>query len=217
MRTSDYFNLPMVFVFLGALLSAVGGLFAAYRQNQEKLRSAVDRAAFEKELRAKSDEIAGLNRQISASIIGGDSYCYVRLLLDKTDAAVAIVVHEGKYPLYDIKIRMWDPRDYAERALSYKDLIENNREYNFTPGNLAPSHVSVLGRVQLAHSEANDFALVIGARNGFLSETIKLRRVNGEWKAAYRVSRLDEPDNIVPLIESVDTDFPRNEKGEALR
>jgi hypothetical protein len=69
----------MILVLPGAFLSAIGAFLAAYRDNQEKIQSANQRAQFERELRTKSDEIAGLNRQIAQSITGGDSYCYLRL------------------------------------------------------------------------------------------------------------------------------------------
>jgi len=65
-----YLTLPTLLVLAGAILSAVGAFVVTVRQNQEKLKSASQRAQFESELRSKSDEIASLNREIAASITG---------------------------------------------------------------------------------------------------------------------------------------------------
>jgi exonuclease V gamma subunit len=40
-----------------------------------------ERLHYERELRAKSDEIAALSKNIAASVTGGDSFCYVMLSL----------------------------------------------------------------------------------------------------------------------------------------
>ena len=73
-RMPAYLTLPTLLVLGGAILSAVGAFVVTVRQNQEKLKSASQRAQFESELRSKSDEIASLNREIAASITGGDSF-----------------------------------------------------------------------------------------------------------------------------------------------
>ena len=60
-------GLPAIVVLVGVLITAIGAFL-----------SSSERTDFERELRKKSDEIAALNRQIAASVTGGDSFCYVQ-------------------------------------------------------------------------------------------------------------------------------------------
>src|SRR5262245_49338891 len=112
-RLTEYLSLPMILLLLGAILSAAGAFIATYKQNREKAQSAIQRAQFESELRAKSDEIAELNRTIAKSITGGDSYCYLRLANLHSQGALLNLIHQGKYPLYDISIRIVDLQNAA--------------------------------------------------------------------------------------------------------
>ena len=83
---------PVILVFIGAIIAAVGALWTSLQQAQ-----------FERELRAKSDEIAELNRTIVASVTGGNSFCYLAFALGDgtTNSFPLMLVHEGDYPIYD--------------------------------------------------------------------------------------------------------------------
>jgi hypothetical protein len=168
----------------------------------------------QRDLRSKSDEIAELNRQISHSLTGGDSYCYIRFMLGDTDSARMMLLHQGKYPLYDVSLRMWDPNDYGpgSEKLSFEELTKKDLIVNL--GNLSPNQATLLGKVQLPQTGIKDFALSFGSRNGFVEEVIKLRRINGQWVAAYRV-RSQQPDgSAVVLFEEIAKDFPLGKDGK---
>jgi activator of 2-hydroxyglutaryl-CoA dehydratase len=57
-KVMENITFAMALVIVGAFLSAIGAFWASYLQNQKALESATQRAEFETELRAKSDELA---------------------------------------------------------------------------------------------------------------------------------------------------------------
>jgi hypothetical protein len=99
---------PAAFVFVGAVLVAIGGFWASWRQSN-----------FNIEIRKKNEEIALLQKQSADAIIGGDSFAEVAFsVLDRSgnmpnahampDALLLVptVIHRGRYPLYDVSARI---------------------------------------------------------------------------------------------------------------
>src|ERR1700752_1579874 len=107
-RPMQYLTLPMILVLLGAIFGALGVFLATFRQNQEKVQSAQQRAQFESELRAKSDEIAKLNQTIAGWITGGEIHGYLQLGNANRNNALLAIIHQGNYPMYDVTLRIVD-------------------------------------------------------------------------------------------------------------
>ena len=110
----------------------------------------MQRAQFESELRAKSEEIAKLNRAIAESITGGDSYCYVQLGNASRHGALLAVIHQGAYPLYNVTVRI-------------ADLDDGNRQPTLAAlgkilqvGNMPPGVASMQGEVALPDRTFSD-------------------------------------------------------------
>lgn len=53
------------------------------------------------------------------------------------------------------------------------------------------------------------------ARNGVVTQELTLRKVNGEWREATRVTREKEGQKIV-LLEDAHPEFPRDQLGKPL-
>ncbi len=222
-RLTNYLTLPMVLVLLGGILSAVGAFVATMRQNQEKAQSASQRAEFEKDLRQKSEEIAELNKQIAANVTGGDSYCYLFVSQpgEKSNSSGLILMNEGKYPVYDISVKIDDVEHLVEIA---KNELMNSEEATswtqttallsraskvFRPGNLGPNQATELGELQLPTGDKQSYNIYIIARNSYVVQTIRFRRINGTWKRAEKIQV-----NGKVLRETIQPDFPLNEKGQ---
>ena len=120
----------------------------------------------------------------------------------------------GEYPLYDVSVRMWDPNDYnnVPQNVDFEELIKKDRNFNL--GNVSPHQARTLGRITLPGSDNKDFALSIAARNGFVTELIKLRKVDGKWKAAYKVTKDEGKGEPKVLFEQIESRFPLNENGQ---
>lgn len=179
------------------------------------------------ELRIKSDEVAELNRSIAASVIGGDSFCYATLIMSENGGRW-IVVHQGKYPLYEVQLRIVD--------LDKADEIEEQSKREGVPitfemlklsdtvltlGNMSPQLSQIPGLFLRfpPNKQRLRFNIFITARNGRFTELLRLRNVNGKWTEAMRVMKENHSDatpNASPtvLLEKIDPDFPRSQDGQ---
>jgi hypothetical protein len=189
---------PGWLMLLGALFSTVGAIWASQRQ-----------AASEAELRKKSEEITELNKQTAASVIGGDSFAYMAFLL-QFDVPRLILFHEGNYPLYDVSVRISDLDKTKGRTYSISDL-EN--ELHFNIGNVAPHNSRMLVPISLSNDSLR-WNIFFSARNGFFTELLRMRRVNGKWKTALKVvTNPMRGEERKTLFEKVDPDYPVGKNG----
>jgi hypothetical protein len=206
---TDYFSGPMIIVFVGAGISFVGAGISAIGV----LWSSSDRTRYERELRQKSEEIAALNREIKDSVIGGDSFCHIVLSNLSARTALLGVINQGRYPLYDVSIRIVDLEKFDRFGGTF--TLENMAQTDtlLSVGNLGPSHTAMWRKWPLPDADQQRYNTFISARNGFVTQILRLRRVNGEWKSATKVQRDIDPNAIV-LYERIDPEFPRDAAGQ---
>jgi hypothetical protein len=175
---------------------------------------------------SKNNEVLELKNQLNTMgqhikvteqyVTGGESFFYVNLVSGgMNDRLMLIAINEGNHPLYDISFRMWDPADYGAGAENLKTIEDFEKNaYNIDVGNLPPHSTKTLGRIQLPNSDAKNFEVTIIARNGIFNEQIRLRRVEGDWKVAYRVHAGFERNSSNKLLERSDPKFPRGVNGQ---
>lgn len=198
-RMPVYLTLPMLLVLCGTILSAAGVFFATLSEKQEKLQSATERARFESELRSKSDEIASLNREIAASITGGDSFPIAMYMPplepavnDPNVLSVAIRV-EGKYPLFDVEFEHQDLTvPLPEDGIAALEAWRKGHLPQLQGGTL---HVGIMvsrGLINLSPGESyKKLKLTTFARNGHFVQNTELKRdSNGRWKMHYKVLKV---------------------------
>lgn len=99
-------SLPALLILIGAISGAIGAILI----NRDSTRQQMEIAALNKKIAEKSEKIAELNEQIAGSVTGGDSFCYLfpEPASDKLNTINFKIQHRGKYPVYDIYIRVWD-------------------------------------------------------------------------------------------------------------
>jgi len=174
-----------------------------------------------REAKELNDQLNSLKQQVESaqiSITGGNNLCYV--ILDTGGVggndSMLDVVNDGDSPLYDVSFRMWDPADYGQDQKPSKSFEEFlARSVNVNVGNLNPHSVKMFGRKRLRDVDSQNFEIAIIARNGSFTERLRLRKVNGVWKRAFRVhSGYMNRDESTVLIEKVDADFPRDGTGK---
>ena len=209
-------RLAVVVIFCGGLLSIVGALLS----EQQQRRTSDQHAQFERDLRTrsdqiailsreianksdaiaklnrdlagKSDEIAQLNRQTAAAVTGGDEFAYLDpLLAEEQNRLFLIIVHQGRYPIYDVGFRVMDFRVPATAArrrqfVAYWPIVAGKTHYGLN--------------------------LFFTARNagGFTTQQIRFVKVNGKWTFASEVTTYNSK-RI--LYRRVDGDFPKTHDG----
>ena len=195
-------------VFLGATLSAIGAIWASN-----------NRAGFERELRAKSEEIATLNKRIAETVTGGDSYCQLILgpRIDR-DRVSVMLIHKGEHPLYDLSVRVVDLerlREVRHEQLTLQDMLVGDVLME-NVGNLIPKSAKPIGEIEFPAGQEKNFNIFFAARNGFFTELLRTRIVEGELRQARKVLRRNEANEEVTLLEEIDDKFPRGEDGSPL-
>ena len=199
---SQHIGGPAILIFIGALIVATGALWSSVEQTKS-----------EKYLKEKNQEIANLNKKISMSITGGDSFCYIGHPLDGSqgDKLIATIVQQGEYPLYDVNIRMLDLEKsdlWQKKGLTFIEAM-NKSQTIINVGNMPASSAQMIGTLDLTNQNRMRYNVFIGARNGFITQLIRLKKVDGIWKGAIKVER-----NGKKLREKVDPDYPRNGQEE---
>ena len=199
---------PAILIFIGALISATGAIWAARQQ-----------IASERELKQKNEEITELSKQISYSITGGDSFCYLAFQLPENcsnNNAMAVIVHKGEYPLYDVGIRIVDLAKFAryvkgKEKLSFEDT--QKAEKSIKIGNISPSQATFLGKWSLPQANDANYNVFISARNGFFTELIRIKCIDDKWVSAYKVDTGPGKETKL-LYEKIHEDFPKNKEGK---
>jgi hypothetical protein len=150
------------------------------------------------------------------TITGGSSFCYLAVGADGNQT----FVHSGDFPLAGVTARIVDMQKWNQ-------MLKNNphpsmKEFLSADTNVAlgdiPPHTAIpkFGLVQLVGAE-RDFNIFFNARNGFWTQELRLKLIDGKWQTASRVTRLEvgskkkTPDKI---FERIDKGFPLNAKGE---
>jgi len=181
-------------------------------------------AESQQELKVKSEVIAKLNLHTQYSMTGGDSYCYLKLwgINAITNKLQTVLMHVGKYPLYDIEM-------HYENAIQSANILKHdigNMHYDisdmitmFNParniikiGNL-PVGMSIPSMFSIELTgDHQHFMFDFITRNGNISQDLSFKRIKGHWiTASIVIGR-----NHEVLREDVDKDFPRDDYGNIL-
>jgi len=168
----------------------------------------------QEQLIAQGKTIADLSRAGIGSVTGGDSYAYLKFTALTNDGGVPVVFHRGKYPIYDMNMRLFDLRKMG--TIIHQPIADWIAATGgiIAIGNLMPSGSWTTWKaVSLGSIEDRNYNVFFDARNGFWHETINMRSVNGEWTEAIEVWRQSGKKDIL-ILEDIDRGFPRRSDGQ---
>ncbi len=206
---------PAILIFIGVVISGAGAIWASIEQSQseKQLREKAEEIARKSDdLVTKSNEITELNKKISQSITGGNSFAYLQpsYLSGGVFPESLMLIHQGEYPLYDISIRVVDLDEFESELAKPKgsaNLMTVGSNLNI--GNLSPKTASFSG-VAIKEKSIIRINVFFTARNGTFSEQIRIAKVGNEYKVALQVSGLD---STQPLFEKIDEGYPVSADG----
>lgn len=151
-----------------------------------------------------SKQIAELSKESIASATGGNSFCYMRFSDQYVrNALTPDFWHQGKQPLYDVHVRIFD--------------VEKSITTNVEIGNLPANSVYVppsLPRFVLSDlTRQYAFNIFYDGRNGHWMEKLLLRWVGDHWSHAMQVSKETVVSKSWPkpgkvILTKIDKDFP---------
>ncbi len=164
---------PSMVVFVGALISAAGAYWGS-RQ------------------RAHSD------KDLAALISGGDSFCYMYIARNEPspDGPLYGFTPVGEFPLYDVGVRIVDRDKVIEHPTTFEQFVKGDT--NLSLPTMAPGQNVLNGRWKMPDRKEVRYNIFFSARNGYFTQVLRLRRVEGIWESATRVRR--GPYNDGPII-----------------
>ena len=146
-------------------------------------------------LQRQGERIVELSTRNAALLTGGDSFCYFEVsnLRQAQDVEMSVVIHVGEAPLYGVEARIVDLQqfDALPRPLTL-DAFEG--EVRLSIAEMAPgSAITLRGQpFVLGDADERDFNIFFAARNGFFTQSLRFRRVNGRWTRTTEVVRGNE-------------------------
>lgn len=195
---------PAITVFIGAVIVAGGSFWAAWRQSN-----------FNVEIRAKNEAIIQAQTDNIASVTGGDSFAYVMFQIAARDGSAVnayampeqlllapLVVHRGKYPLYDVAVRLF-PTD-----LPFQQAQAN--EKFAAVGNLTPNLASTMQQIRIQHDGRDiSYNMFFTARNGMWTQILRMRWMGDGWASANKVLM-----NGKQVYREVSANYPKTGDGK---
>lgn len=163
----------------------------------------------QKQLLESQKEVTRLTVEASNNITGGDSYCSIALSLIHKDKALVSLGREGKYPLYDVSIRIQRKSEADELGEKIKDaptsvFLEGYAKitYYFEKKILSAYNTAdIIGEIPVVPGVDETYLISFTARNGTWAEEFTFKyNDKGELKTSLKVFR------------QVSTDGKKNQK-----
>lgn len=181
----------VLFVLIGAAFAALGTYF-----------NYLDQAKNQNLLNQKNEEIIRLTQNALASVTGGSNFPFLDILQRDTDQLALCVGSGDLFPLYDICVRIVD-LDTAEKS---QDIIGKS----VVVGDLPANSAYPVGMLTVVGMNAVRLNVFFSARNGRVTQEVRLKKFEGKWRLATRVRDIMGT-NILKL--TIDPKFPLEANG----
>jgi hypothetical protein len=146
------------------------------------------------------------------TVTGGDSFCFVRLQVGN-EGLYPVVLSSGRYPLYDLSMRLWDPEEWKSASAMTIDAVwPKSASETAQLGTLPNDDYRHATKIPLPATDKM-YAIEFSARNGSWSQTLWLRRSVKGWKTASFVRHTQRMGKGPPVLGPkmcyyIDQDFP---------
>ena len=188
------------------LLSWVTGQFFRVKK-QTKVEDSF--GSMEVRFKELMDKLEAKAEETIAYISGGDDYPLIQFCqMDSPNAWGFIVVNHGKYPLYEVTVRITDLQQLA-RANDPSSVSSAQLGTIIHIGNMIPSQLYRLFKIDVKDYSELAFNIFFTARNGNFSQLLRLKKINDSWMSAIKIVNKDGN----AIREHVDEIFPRDATG----
>ncbi|MHC8349197.1 hypothetical protein ACYZT7_07385 [Pseudomonas sp. RT4P38] len=167
--------------------------------------------AVEGRIQAVTERLETQTKELVGHVTGGTSYCYVQVghpNLQGGNLTRWILKHRGDTPftMYAVSVSIVDLDSFHKNLMLGRKI-----EQNFNIGEFSLGTTEILfDRFDLGTGDARSFNVFLYARNGNLTQQVRFRRVNDEWRLATRVIH---PQGEI-IHTDVEEDFPRDATGD---
>jgi hypothetical protein len=142
--------------------------------------------------------------RLVATVTGGDSFAYVNFIATGPNRIIAqALLSVGNFPLANVGARIVDLQ-------AFDAIVEGPNpfaaDHTVFAAELAPQMAIMVTTVPAftPATDKMDFNVFFSARNGWWTQMVRFRKVDGEWRSAFVVMRDDDS----PLYGRIDEGFP---------
>jgi len=207
---------PEIIVAVGGIVTLVGAAISIYGS----LRTGQQQTEDAKKLSDAQIGLANAQSEGIRQITGGDSFCYLKVLIGSgTAKAELVVLHVGKYALSDVSLRLVDSDQLngpTPPGMSSTERLQR-AQINIPIGTIPVNGFWPAREIQIPNDIVEkQYLASFTARNGSWDESIILRRItSGDWRVALKVNEnpgqvafagLNKPKKLV--FHEVAPDFP---------
>lgn len=213
---------PLTVVLVGVVITAMGVAWAGFQQNRTEAEGLRREAALQKELVARSDELArksdqlvALHKEMLDTVSGGEGYPRLLMIGGAGGRIIFFLMNSGTHALTDVSATVFYMSDAetARKANPTFDFfesraLESQSTRKVDVGTLLPSApFSLLPDFKLPDDlEEYSLEITTNARNGLVKNLILFRKPpQGDWQWGFvslgpRQERLQvvDRDNILP-------------------
>lgn len=193
---------------VGPAFFFVSWLFSQYFRVAKQQKTDDTLELINKRIAENLDVLRDETSNVINYVTGGDSFCYLVFIQDNGLGMLPVaIVHSGKYPLHDVKVRIVDVDKLQSQPVTLESMQRNEIRFEISS---MPSTSATLTphRVNLETPYGTKFNVFFSARNGMFQQSIRYKWVNGRRPLATQVTR----DGVV-LYEHVDADYPLDADG----
>ena len=180
----DTKKLAKSFPFWGVVLTTFLSGLLLFVETNKAAKDAIDTSV-------KLSKTAEQQQEVLHNLTGGDSYCYLMLGRIDNEAMSWLVLLKGDYPLRNVYVNVKD-RDTFDalnrlEGTALLDAMKRNTTTHDVPI-VMPRIVRDLGTIlNLKDATVKRFRIDIYTPYRKFAQELQLRKVNNEWKFAYKV------------------------------
>lgn len=177
----------------------IGQYFRVSRQT--KVENGLQK--IEKRISSLLENIEQSTALLFSQMTGGNSFCYISLIKNHNGKLYFSLMHQGDFALFDLSISIINLDEFEKYG--GKPEFANLYETKYSTNILLPLQRLTLDEFIVKEGESEKrFNIFYSARNGLFHELLRVKIINDEWVAAFKVER----EKI--LLESIDNNFTAN-------
>lgn len=221
-------NIPAFLIVVGSLLGVIGSWWYQEQNDKRKRELVVFLGAAitiggvfwsSSQQTVYEQKLSKLNETMFSNITGGNSYCYVKAAPADVDPQrywALTLWQVGEQPCYDVMLQTKDVDAFQQvkgKQMAPGKLLATTMEMKAI-GTVPPKYLGLIFRIlDLDGLTERKFSFIVSSRNGYVSQKLALRKVNGEWKRASegKVNLMNFP---IQDLDQTEEGFPRRSDGQ---
>ena len=166
--------------------------------------------AMEARFKELLDKVESKTEEMIGHISGGNSFPWLQIgMTNGSNQGVLMAIHQGDHPLYDVTARIVDLQKFEQIKNNISLATLGYTDTNINIGNMIPSHASMVQNWKIESEPKQSYNIFFTARNGSFTQLLRLKKVNGAWVTATKVTNK----NNEILHEQIDENYPKEADG----